>query len=149
MPWWMPSHVWRYHHHYRSHGHVWQGRFKRFPSNRMAIFARLFAMFFVIRFERDRLSTPPIGHGRVCDSRICTFSSLLSLQPNDCSGSINRSPTTLRTCVNRQQPFDEEKGVGYCFWPLNESNSWTYVKDRAWITAAQWPFSCWWVTETP
>ena len=28
---WMTSHVRRYHRHYRSHGHVWQGRFKIFP----------------------------------------------------------------------------------------------------------------------
>ena len=31
MQWWMTSHVRRYHRHYRSHGHVWQGRFKIFP----------------------------------------------------------------------------------------------------------------------
>lgn len=27
----MTSHVRRYHQHYQSHGHVWQGRFKSFP----------------------------------------------------------------------------------------------------------------------
>jgi putative transposase len=31
MQWWMTSHVRRYHAHYHSHGHVWQGRFKSFP----------------------------------------------------------------------------------------------------------------------
>ncbi|MFO0697910.1 MAG: transposase [Nitrospira sp.] len=31
MHWWMTSHVRRYHRYYRSHGHVWQGRFKSFP----------------------------------------------------------------------------------------------------------------------
>lgn len=31
MQWWMTSHVRRYHRHYRSHGHIWQGRFKSFP----------------------------------------------------------------------------------------------------------------------
>ncbi|MFO0778556.1 MAG: transposase [Nitrospira sp.] len=31
MHWWMTSHVRRYHRFYRSHGHVWQGRFKSFP----------------------------------------------------------------------------------------------------------------------
>ena len=31
MQWWMTSHVRRYHRHYRSTGHVWQGRFKSFP----------------------------------------------------------------------------------------------------------------------
>lgn len=31
MQWWMTSHVRRYHRHYHSTGHVWQGRFKSFP----------------------------------------------------------------------------------------------------------------------
>jgi putative transposase len=31
MRWLMTSHVRRYHRHYRSSGHVWQGRFKAFP----------------------------------------------------------------------------------------------------------------------
>ncbi len=31
MQWLMTSHVRRYHAHYRSSGHVWQGRFKSFP----------------------------------------------------------------------------------------------------------------------
>ena len=31
MQWLMTSHVRRYHRHYKSSGHVWQGRFKAFP----------------------------------------------------------------------------------------------------------------------
>lgn len=31
MQWLMTSHVHRYHRHYQSSGHVWQGRFKAFP----------------------------------------------------------------------------------------------------------------------
>jgi len=31
MQWLMTSHVRRYHRHYKSNGHVWQGRFKAFP----------------------------------------------------------------------------------------------------------------------
>jgi putative transposase len=31
MQWWLTSHVRRYHRHYKSSGHVWQGRFKSFP----------------------------------------------------------------------------------------------------------------------
>jgi putative transposase len=31
MQWSLTAHVRRYHKHYRSHGHVWQGRFKSFP----------------------------------------------------------------------------------------------------------------------
>jgi len=34
MQWLMTSHVRRYHQHYRSSGHVWQGRFKAFPIQR-------------------------------------------------------------------------------------------------------------------
>jgi len=31
MQWLMTSHVRRYHRHYQSSGHIWQGRFKAFP----------------------------------------------------------------------------------------------------------------------
>jgi len=31
MHWWLTSHVRRYHRHYGTSGHVWQGRFKSFP----------------------------------------------------------------------------------------------------------------------
>ena len=31
MQWWLTSHVRRYHQYRRTHGHVWQGRFKSFP----------------------------------------------------------------------------------------------------------------------
>jgi putative transposase len=31
---WLPSHVRRYHNHYGTSGHVWQGRFKSFPVQR-------------------------------------------------------------------------------------------------------------------
>jgi len=31
MQWLLTSHVRRYHQHYHSSGHVWQGRFKAFP----------------------------------------------------------------------------------------------------------------------
>ncbi|GIX48877.1 MAG: transposase [Candidatus Tectimicrobiota bacterium] len=34
MQWLLTSHVRRYHHHYQSSGHVWQGRFKSFPIQR-------------------------------------------------------------------------------------------------------------------
>jgi putative transposase len=36
MQWLMTSHVRRYHGHYRSSGHVWQGRFKAFPIQQNA-----------------------------------------------------------------------------------------------------------------
>ena len=34
MQWLLTSHVRRYHQHYGSSGHVWQGRFKSFPVQR-------------------------------------------------------------------------------------------------------------------
>jgi putative transposase len=34
MQWLLTSHVRRYHKHYGSSGHVWQGRFKSFPVQR-------------------------------------------------------------------------------------------------------------------
>jgi len=34
MQWLLTSHVRRYHNHYRTSGHVWQGRFKSFPVQR-------------------------------------------------------------------------------------------------------------------
>jgi putative transposase len=34
MQWLMTSHVRRYHRHYQSNGHVWQGRYKAFPIER-------------------------------------------------------------------------------------------------------------------
>jgi putative transposase len=34
MQWLLTSHVRRYHRHYQSEGHVWQGRFKAFPIQR-------------------------------------------------------------------------------------------------------------------
>lgn len=31
MQWWLTAHVRRYHQHHKTHGHIWQGRFKSFP----------------------------------------------------------------------------------------------------------------------
>jgi putative transposase len=66
MPWWMSSHVRRYHRHYRSHGPVWQGRFTSFPIQHDGHL--LTVLRYVLRNFEPEL-------------------------------------TTLRTCVNRQQPF--------------------------------------------
>lgn len=38
MHWWLTSHVRRYHSHYGTSGHVWQGRFKSFPIQQDAHF---------------------------------------------------------------------------------------------------------------
>ncbi|MFO0697902.1 MAG: transposase [Nitrospira sp.] len=51
MHWWMTSHVRRYHRYYRSHGHVWQGRFKVSRFNKTAICSLSSAMSCTIQSE--------------------------------------------------------------------------------------------------
>ncbi len=91
MQWWMTSHVRRYHQHYRSHGHVWQGRFKSFPISRTATCSRLSAMFFAIQFALVWWNTRWIGRGRVCDSRISVIRFPSTPRASGFNGSISRS----------------------------------------------------------
>ena len=44
MQWLLTSHVRRYHRHYQSSGHVWQGRFKAFPCKMMSITGPCYVM---------------------------------------------------------------------------------------------------------
>ena len=109
MQWWMTSHVRRYHRHYRTHGHVWQGRFKSFPIQQDQ------HLFTVVRYVLQN----PVRARLVERAIEWPWSSLRFPQ------FINPSPVTalekpthrldslvldqdlsrLRTCVNRQQPF--------------------------------------------
>ena len=109
MQWWMTSHVRRYHRHYHSHGHVWQGRFKSFPIQQDA------HLLTVIRYV---LQNPVRAHlvDRALD---WPWSSLRFPQLRDPSPlTASKAPghrldgsvpdddlDRLRTCVNRQQPF--------------------------------------------
>lgn len=112
MQWWMTSHVRRYHQHYRSHGHVWQGRFKSFPIQQDGHL--LTAIRYVLR--------NPVRAGLVEHAIDWPWSSLRFPQLSDpLPIEIPRSwlewideplfdheLTALRTCVNRQQPFGAE-----------------------------------------
>ena len=112
MQWWMTSHVRRYHQHYRSHGHVWQGRFKSFPIQQDSHL--LTAIRYVLR--------NPVRAGLVehaidwpwSSLRFQEFSDPLPIEtPTDWLHWIDQplfdhEITTLRTCVNRQQPFGGE-----------------------------------------
>lgn len=109
MQWWMTSHVRRYHRHYRSHGHVWQGRFKSFPIQQDS------HLLTVLRYVLRN----PVRAGLVEHAMDWPWSSLrfphLSAPPplavpTDWLPWIDQplfdhELTTLRTCVNRQQPF--------------------------------------------
>ena len=109
MHWWMTSHVRRYHTHYRSHGHVWQGRFKSFPIQRDG------HLLTVLRYVLRN----PVRAGLVAQAMDWPWSSLkfphltdpLPVEiPRNWRHWIDQplfehELTALRICVNRQQPF--------------------------------------------
>lgn len=115
MQWLMTCHVRRYHRHYHSSGHVWQGRFKAFPIQQDEHFLT------VLRYvERN-----PLRAKLVRQAQNWRWSSLYSLlhkehlhflapgpvrRPNNWLTLVNRVETDeelkrLRTCVNRGRPF--------------------------------------------
>ena len=109
MQWWMTSHVRRYHRHYRSHGHVWQGRFKSFPIQEDG------HLLTVLRYVLRN----PVRAGLVEHTSQWPWSSLHRPHLTDPSPIplpeewttwidqplFDHDLTALRTCVNRQQPF--------------------------------------------
>jgi putative transposase len=109
MQWWMTSHVRRYHYHYRSHGHVWQGRFKSFPIQHDDHF--LTVIRYVVR--------NPVRAGLVAHSHEWPWSSLHFTdmidpwpveRPMNVEQWVNEplfdhELCRLRQCVNRQAPF--------------------------------------------
>jgi putative transposase len=115
MQWLMTCHVRRYHRHYQSSGHVWQGRFKAFPIQEDRHFLTVLRYVernpvragLVDRAEdwpwsslhafRQRPSLPPLAAGPVSRPR-----SWLALV-ND--GHAEQELERLRTCVNRGCPF--------------------------------------------
>jgi putative transposase len=109
MQWWMTSHVRRYHRHYRSHGHVWQGRFKSFPIQEDG------HLLTVLRYVLRN----PVRAGLVEQTIQWPWSSLRVPHLTDAAPIplpedgmhwidqplFEQELTALRTCVNRQQPF--------------------------------------------
>ena len=105
----MTSHVRRYHRYYRSHGHVWQGRFKSFLIQQDG------HLFTVLRYVLYN----PVRARFVQQADEWPWSSLRYphlVAPLSASRSTEGRPgldapvpdndlPTLRTCVNRQQPF--------------------------------------------
>jgi REP-associated tyrosine transposase len=109
MQWWMTSHVRRYHRHYHSHGHVWQGRFKSFPIQQDGHL--LTVLRYVLRNPVraglvDRCGQWPwssLQHGRLTDP--WPVERPVNWEPWLDEPLVAHDLTTLRTCVNRQAPF--------------------------------------------
>lgn len=109
MQWWMTSHVRRYHRHYRSHGHIWQGRFESFPIQQNS------HLLTVLRYVLRN----PVRAGLVESCTQWHWSSLrhatlVNPWPLDLPTNFtdwldqplcDHELSALRTCVNRQQPF--------------------------------------------
>jgi putative transposase len=112
MQWWMTSHVRRYHKHYQSQGHVWQGRFKCFPIQQDE------HLLTVLRYVYRN----PVRAGLAATVMEWPWSSLrwshlsdpLPLEmPRNWLGLIegplpDHDVDTIRTCVNRQRPYGSE-----------------------------------------
>ena len=117
MQWLLTSHVRRYHHHYHSSGHVWQGRFKSFPIQRDEHL--LVVLRYVVQnpvraglvkspgewawssIQRKDLTDPCPAYGEADWGKV--VEDLLPLE----------NLKVLRDCVNRQQPF------GSTWWQLD------------------------------
>ncbi len=122
MQWLMTCHVRRYHQHYQSNGHIWQGRFKAFPIQHDLHFLK------VLRYvERN-----PVRAGLVNRAEHWRWSSLHSQAYRQVAGLLSPGPVSrpsnwlalvnqseppedvarLRLCVNRGRPFGSGPWVG-------------------------------------
>jgi len=109
MHWWQTSHARRYHLHYGSHGHLWQGRYKSFPIQQDA------HLLTVLRYVLRN----PLRAGLVQRSADWPWSSHahptvidpwpIDVPPNWSewvdAPQFDHELARLRTCVTRQAPF--------------------------------------------
>lgn len=105
MQWLLTSHVRRYHKHYGSSGHIWQGRFKSFPVQRDE------HSIMVLRYVLQN----PVRAGLSSTPQEWRWSSLRRPQLIDACPVNDEAPfaepieehqlTTIRECLNRQRPF--------------------------------------------
>jgi putative transposase len=109
MQWLLTTHVRRYHQHYGSSGHVWQGRFKSFPVQRDEHLITL------LRYVLQN----PVRAGLSSRPREWRWSSLRRAQlVDECPVSYEEQLAelmqegqlaTVRECVNRQRPFGKKE----------------------------------------
>ena len=108
MQWLMTAHVRRYHRHYQSSGHVWQGRFKSFPIQRDE------HLITVLRYVRQN----PLRAGLVATESEWPWSNTKRVDLADpCPLEDKRVEAPLsaeqlrqvRECLNRQRPFGADE----------------------------------------
>jgi putative transposase len=109
LQWWQTSYSRHYHQHYRSHGHLWEGRFKSFPIQRDG------HLLTVLRY----ILRNPVRAGLVPRTDQWPWSSLqhrtlLDPWPVETPPDLahwaeaplsDQELAGLRSCVNRQAPF--------------------------------------------
>ena len=122
MQWLLNTHVRRYHRHYKSDGHLWQGRFKAFPIEHDL------HLLTVLRYvERNALRA-----GLVTRAELWPWSSLAGgilaeekpsywhtgpvQRPTNWPDLVNEPATeaelqALRECVQRGKPYGDRKSV--------------------------------------
>ena len=122
MQWLMTSHVRRYHQHYRTSGHVWQGRFKSFIVQE-DVYLLTVARYIAGNPLRAGLVTSArdwqwSSHGESCGAveRSLTHPLPVSL-PNDWAAFVNAALTQqelekLQRSVDRQAPFGHRDWEG-------------------------------------
>jgi putative transposase len=108
MQWLLTSHVRRYHRHYGSSGHIWQGRFKSFPVQRDE------HLITVLRYVLQN----PVRAGLPTTAREWLWPSLRHPQLVDpCPVGDEEQMAELikedqlvrvRECLNRQRPFGKK-----------------------------------------
>jgi len=108
MQWLMTCHVRRYHRHYNSSGHIWQGRFKAFPIQQDAHYLT------VLRYVESN----PLRAALVKRAEQWEWSSLhvLMNRSNDpllSDGPVER-PENWLSIVNQPQPQAELEVVRHC-----------------------------------
>ena len=120
MQWLMTCHVRRYHRHYNSSGHIWQGRFKAFPIQQDGHYLP------VLRYVESN----PLRAALTARAELREWSSLYALMNRQnlqllSEGPVERPDNWLRI-VNQRQPEAEVEVIHNCVKrgsPLGE-DSW-------------------------
>lgn len=125
--WWLSRHVRRYPRHYPRGGHVWQGRYKRFPIQQDEHLLTVLRYVLFTRSARASSTALATGLGPACPP--VSFGSLASGTSRRWTLRWLATPLTDeeltrgRTCVNRQAPFGLPEWIVRMASPLGLASS--------------------------